>query len=443
LVGEHSANPKTTTAGAAPMPMPPAVALTRLSLLVALAWASHLGAAHAEATPYFIGLSQGITYERNVLRLADDVAAPEGLKRSDTIFVTALQGGIDQPFGRQRAYGNLSLRQVTYASNTAYNNQAYTGNVGLDWSTIERISGSLSANANRSLSSFGSFGIGLLREKNFEDSQGFNASVSMGLVTEYSAEAGFGHRQVRNSLKKAGVLARDFDQDSATVGLRWRPSTAANLGLSLRETRGRYPKFRQVADGSFLADRFKQQGLEISGSIQPMGVSSFDLRLGQNKTKYDLNQSRDFSGITGSLGWTWQPTGKLRITSRVSRDTGQDSFALVQFNVPGISEYSRVNDVFRLQADLEVSAKIALTASWQTLQRNLTQNTPSPVDGSVTSASGRDTTHQLNLGGRWTPYRTTLLSCDVGAERRSASGPLAEPLRDYTINCYGQFQLQL
>jgi hypothetical protein len=425
--------------------MPLVVRITRLSLVLVLASALGFVAAgaRAETTPYFVGISQAVTYERNVLRLRDDVAAPEGLKRSDTILVSSLQGGIDQPFGRQRAYGNLSLRQVTYTSNSLYNNQAYTGNVGLDWSTIDRISGSLSANANRSLSSFGSFGLGLLREKNFEDSQGLNASISMGLVTEYSAEAGFNHRQVRNSLKNGAVLSRDFDQDSATVGLRWRPSTAANVGLTLRDTRGRYPKFRQVADGGFLADRFKQQGVELSGSIQPTGASTFDLRLGQNKTTYDLNQARDFSGVTGSLGWTWQPTGKLRFTSRVSRDTGQDSYALVQFNVPGTSEYSRVYDVLRLQADLEVSAKIALTASWQTVQRNVTQNAPTGSDGSIGTASGRDTTHQLNFGGRWSPYRTTSLGCDVGAERRSASGQLAEPLRDYTVNCFGQFQLLL
>jgi hypothetical protein len=425
--------------------MPHAVRITRLSLALALASALGfiLADAHAEATPYFVGISQTATYERNVLRLGDDVTAPEGLKRSDTVFVTALQGGVDQPFGRQRGYGNLSLRQVSYASNSLYNNQAYTGNVGLDWSTIERISGSLSANANRSLSSFGGFGLGLLREKNFEDSQGFNASLSLGLVTEYSAEAGFNHRQVRNSLKNGSVLARDFDQDTGTVGLRWRPSAAANVGLTLRETRGRYPKFRQVADGSFVADRFKQQGIEVSGGIQPTGASTFDLRLGQNKTSYDLNQARNFSGVTGSLGWTWQPTGKLRVTSRVSRDTGQDSYALVQFNVPGISEYSRVNDVVRLQADLEVSAKISLTSSWQTVQRGVTQSTPSPFDGSVSTASGKDTTHQLSFGGRWAPYRTTLLSCDLGAERRSASGQLSEPLRDYTVSCFGQFQLQL
>jgi hypothetical protein len=398
--------------------------------------------AQAEATPYFIGLSQAVRYERNVLGLGNNVAAPAGLERSDTIAVTNLQGGIDQPFGRQRGYANLSLRQVNYSNNSTYNNQAYTGNLGLDWSTIERISGSLSGNLNRSLSSFGSFGLGV-EEKNFEDSQGLNATISLGMVTEYSAEAGYSRREVRNSLVNRAVLSRDFDQDTGTVGLRWRPSAATNFGLTLRDTRGRYPKFKQVADGSFQADRFKQQGVELSGGIQPSGLSVFDFRIGQNKTRYDLNQARDFSGVTGSLGWSWQPTGKLRVTTRASRDTGQDSYAVAQFNVPGTSEYTRVNDVLRLQADWDFSAKIAFTGAWQLVQRAVSDRVPAGSATGVTERSGKDRSNVLSFGARWAPYRFLVLSCDTLAEWRSASGELAVPLRNYSVGCSGQLQLQL
>jgi hypothetical protein len=413
----------------------------------ALAWALALGllssAVQAQTTPYFVGISQAINYESNVLRLVDFAQAPEGLKRGDTIFTTSLLAGFDQPIGRQRAYGNASVRQLTYNTNKVYNNQSYSGIVGLDWSTIERISGSLSATANRSLSSFDNFGANLLQEKNFEDTQGLNASVSVGLVTEYSFEAGYSHRQVRNSLKNRFVLARDFDQDNATVGMRWRPSPATNVGLTLRDTRGRYPKFRQLADGDFQVDRFKQQAVELSAGYQLSGLSAVDLRLAQTKTKYDLNQARDFSGVTGSLGWTWQPTGKLRFNTRLSRDTGQDSFALVQFNVPGTSQYSRVNEIFRVQADYEVSAKIGVAAAWQTTQRSTDQSTPANGLLGDTVESGKDKTHQATLSARWQPYRTTLLSCDLGAERRSATGTLAKPLRGKSFGCAGQFQLQL
>ncbi len=400
------------------------------------------GAAHAEATPYFIGLSQNLTYERNVLRLGNNVAAPPDLSRADTVSVTGVQGGINQPFGRQRGYANLSLRQVTYNNNSIYNNQAYTASAGLDWSTVERISGTLSGTLNRSLSSFGSFGLGV-QDKNYETAQGLNASISIGLVTEFSAEASFNHRQVRNSLQKRAVLSRDFDQDSGTLGVRWRPDAALNVGMVLRDTRGRYPKFQQVADGSFLADRFKQQGIEFNGAIQPSGLSTVDFRLGQTKTRYDLNQARDFSGLTGAIGWTWQATGKVRLTSRLSRDTGQDSFAVAQFNVPATSDYSRVTDVLRVQADWDFSAKIAFNAAWQNYRRAYTQSTPSFLSANSTSASGRESGNELSFGVRWAPYRTSSFGCDASAEVRTASGELTVPMRNYNVGCFGQLQLQL
>jgi hypothetical protein len=396
----------------------------------------------AEATPYFIGLSQNFTYERNVLRLGNEVAAPPGLQRADTVSVTGLQGGINQPFGRQRAYANVSLRQVNYSANSIYNNQAYTGNVGLDWSTVERISGTLAANANRSLSSFGSFGLGV-QDKNFEDAQGLSTSISVGLVTEYSAEASYGRREVRNSLINRAVLSRDFDQDNGSVGVRWRPDPTFNVGLVLRDTRGRYPKFQQRADGSFQADRFKQQGFEINGGIQPSGASTVDFRLGQTKTRYDLNQARDFSGITGGLGWTWQATGKLRLSTRLARDTGQDSYAVAQFNVPATSDYSRTSDLLRLQIDWETSAKLSFSTAWQSYRRAYTQTTPGFLSANASSASGQESGNELSLSTRWTPYRTTLLGCDVSAEVRSASGQLGAPLRNYNVGCFGQLQLQL
>jgi hypothetical protein len=411
-------------------------------ILIGASTCTLAGLAHAQATPYFIGLSQNLTYERNVLRLGNNVAAPTGLQRADTVAVTALQGGINQSFGRQRGYANLSLRQVTYNNNSVYNNQAYTGSAGLDWSTVERISGTLSGTVNRSLSSFGSFGLGV-QDKNFEDSQGLGATISVGVVTEFSAEAGYNHREVRNSLQNRAVLSRDFDQDSGTLGVRWRPDAALNVGLVLRDTRGRYPKFQQVADGSFLADRFKQQGIEINGSIQPSGGSTVDFRIGQNKTSYDLNQARDFSGLTGSVGWTWQATGKVRVTSRLSRDTGQDSYAVAQFNVPATSDYSRVSDVLRIQADWDFSAKINFSAAWQNYRRSYTQSAPSFLTDGRTSASGRESGNELSFGVRWAPYRTSSFGCDVAAEVRAGSGELAASMRNYNVGCFGQLQLQL
>jgi hypothetical protein len=392
----------------------------------------------AEQNPYYMGASLGVSHDSNLLRLGNEQSAEAGQVKSDTITQFSLLAGFDQPFGRQRAYGNVSLRDSRYNNNTLYNNQGYTLSTGLDWSTVERVSGSLSATANRSLASFNTVGIGLLPQKNLQDTLGLGATLNVGLVTEYSLVGSLAHRQVKNSLDLTSVKSLDFEQDSVSIGVRWAPRSSTMLGLSLSETRGRYPKFILNADDTYSADRYKQSGVDLTATLQPAGVSTFDARISVSKTKYDLNQARDFSGLTGTLGWVWQPAGRVKVTSRYTRDTGQNSFAVQAFGVPGASEYTQLNNALRLQADYEVSGKIAATGAVQLTDRKLT-NTVSLFSSNQT---GRDTSTVVSFGARWAPLRSVLVGCDVGTESRTASGELGLPLRDNTFGCYGQFQLQ-
>jgi hypothetical protein len=394
----------------------------------------------AESNPYYIGMSETIGHDSNLLRLSDGQLANEGYTRADTTMSTALQAGIDQPFGRQRASANLSLRDVRYRANSQFNNQGYTGSLALDWSTIERISGSLSATANRSLSSFNNYQVGLLADRNYEDTQGFNAQVNVGLVTQYSLEFTAAQRAVSNTLDNPLVQTRNFKQDTGGFALRWRPSSISSFSLGVHETRGRYPKFNFI-NGEYLADRFKQSTVDLSASLVPSGASSVDFRIGQSQTRYDLNSARNFSGLTGTLGWTWQPTGRLRIGTRLSRDTGQDSYATTVFgNVPGSSDYSRLVNSLRVDGNYEYSAKIAITASWQLAQRTFVQTIVNPL--LPLNASGKDSTNIYSVGVRWVPLRTVSLGCDATQEQRTASGDLTSPLHSTGLSCFAQLQFQ-
>jgi hypothetical protein len=397
-----------------------------------------LTVARAEQSPYYVGASVGFTHDSNLLRLGNDQTAQAGQSQSDTITQVSLLAGFDQPFGRQRAFANLSLRDTRYGHNTLYDNQGHTLSTGLDWSTIERISGNLTATANRSLASFNTIGIGQLTEKNLQDTLGLGASLNVGLVTEYSLVASLGHRQVTNSLDRPAIKALDFQQDNASVGVRWSPRLSTLFGVSLSETHGRYPRFALDTAGNEVADRYRQRGIDFTVQLQPSGVSIFDARISLSKTSYDLNQARDFSGLTGTAGWAWQPAGKVKFSSRYTRDTGQNSYAVQLFGVPGASEYTQLNDALRLQADYELSGKIAATGSLQWTHRKLT-NSVSLFDSNQT---GRDTSTVLSLGARWAPLRSVLAGCDISTEQRTAIGELGVPLRDNTIGCYGQFQLQ-
>lgn len=402
--------------------------------------ASLAGAALAQANPYYIGVSLSRGHESNVLQLADGVEPAPGFERADDVTTLALLGGFDQRISRQRVYGSLSLRSYRYASNTALDNLAYSANAGIDWATVGRVSGSLRVSGDRSLSLYDEQ-LGVLAGKNLVTSRAVNGSLSVGVVTQYSLELTGGRRNVGYSLDNPVVRSREFRQDSGSLGLRWRPSGIGSVTLSLSTTRGVYPKFGITTGGDDLADRFKRNSVDLALSMQPTGASSLDARISNGRTRFDLNQERDFAGTTGIVSWSWQATGKLKTNVFLTRETGQDSYAVLQFGIlPATLDYSRVITALGMKVDHDLTAKVALTAGYGVYRRTLVATTI----GTIPQAprAGNDSTANLTLGARWAPWRSTLLGCNAASSRRQASGELTAPGRSTSFSCYAQATLQ-
>jgi len=112
----------------------------RLAVLAATAALSMQ--AWAQSSPYYFGGGLGLTHVSNVYRQANDA-------NSDNVTTATLLAGVDQRFGRQRLFGDGSVQSNRYQSNSSLNNQSYSVRGGLDWETLERLSGTLSGNASR------------------------------------------------------------------------------------------------------------------------------------------------------------------------------------------------------------------------------------------------------------------------------------------------------
>ncbi len=404
---------------------------------LALLVAASAGAAQAETSPYFVGLSQAFSHSANLLRLSDGQAAPEGFSKSDTVSATSLLAGLDQPFGRQRVYGNLALRENRLSNNKVYDNQSYALTAGLDWATVERISGSLKATANRNLASFNADEIGFVQKKNLETTQQVDAALRVGVVTELTAEVNVGERSVDYSADE--FQSREFRQNSVSIGLRWRPGGAGTLGVALRETKGRYPK-AFPAGSAVEADRFDSREVDVSANVAPSAASTVSGRISLGKTRYDVATQRGYSGVTGLLRWEWQPTGKLRLDTKLTRDPSQASYFFSSAVPNSTVESSRLDTALRLRADYEASAKIALNTTLSYGRRSLARTLPAAFGG--TDLTGSDRSNGLGLGASWTPTRSLQFGCDLARERRSSDSPLSSNYSDTTASCFGQITLQ-
>lgn len=384
----------------------------------------------AQSSPYTIGVAQTFTQESNLLRVRDGQVAPPGLSASDTLSSTALVGGVDQSFGRQRLSGSLALRSNRYSKNDAFNSSGYGLNLGLDWETIERLSGRVSVGADSNQRAdlrdrFGQF----IGGGNTEDVKRLSSSVRLGLAGPLSLEAGFNYYDLSYESPRAAYA--EYRQVGGSLGLRYRVSGATSVALSVRTADIDYPNL--LVNLPNPRDKRRRDDIDLNFVWVPSGSSRLDLTLSQGRTRYEQLNERDFEGATGAITWNYNPGGRVRGNLRLARDSGQSSDVAT-------TAFSQTTDNLRLALDYDVTGKIVASASLQHLRRTL--------DGSgvfVSGIRGTDSGNTLTLGVRWNVLRSVQVGCQGSYEKRGTnSNPLLSDSYSAKIaSCFGQVSLQL
>lgn len=378
--------------------------------------------AAAETSPYYIGVSQRFTHQSNVFQTS---AVPV----SDTQSSTSLIAGLDQPFGRQRLFGSMTASANRYQDNTQLNHTAYAARLGLDWSTVERVSGNVAVDASQSLSDLTPAGLAATTLKSTTRTQGIAAGLRVGVVTPLTAEATLSHRSNRNS----GYAARDLNVDEGSIGVKYRPGGALVVGAAIRLTHGEYPNY-PVSSTVVAAEGFDKKNLDLSADWPLSGASAVNARLSFGRDRYDSDKARDFSGLTGSLGWSWAPTSRLSLTTSLSRVTGDDVvYAIGTDQIVTSTSIARVRNTLALSAGYEVTAKIAARAGL------------SVSDGTVinpgAAGTATDRTNSFNLGLSWAPTRSIRTGCDLSRTSRSAAA-FVTAYDANSFGCFGEFTLR-
>mgnify|MGYP000844745372 CR=1 FL=1 len=410
-----------------------------LALMTALVGAGSASAQTQASAPWYAGVALGFSHDSNVFRLGDGKNPPSGLVRSDNITTATLLAGFDQPVGRQRVFGSATLRDNRFASNDLLDGSGYAANLGLDWSSIERLSGTLQMRASRDMAFIApEVGFTVQPSRNVASSRQVDNVVRLGLVSRWQAEVGMGLRSIDYSAIE--YASREYDSHWASMGLRYKPSAALSFGVAYRGTRGKYPHYRLLPGGTWQADRFTQRDLDFTATWTVSGASSLSSRLSIERVSFDEATRRDFDGLTGELRWNWQPTGKLRVTTSLLRDTGRDSVLNTYQFITG-TDISRTSNALSARADYEITGKITGYAGASYAERALVDTTSTAL-GAQTPREDRDRTTSLNLGLRWAVSRSLLFSCEWSHQKRSAAGVLSVPYGTDVYGCVGQFVLQ-
>ena len=378
-----------------------------------LALAGMAASAPAQVGPYYVGGSVAYGHLSNALGQADEADLPSGYaSRSDNVTSVALIGGVDQNIGRQRVFGDLTLRDNRYQRNKLLNHRNHAVTAGVDWQTIERISGNLTLRSSQDLVRFSTFERPTSSGRNLVKARQVDAGARIGVVTRYTLEGGAGHRKVDYS--ESSYDGRDYSQNSAFVGGRYWPGGSNYVGLNLRKVEGEYPRYVQPRTG-LAGDRFDRQDIQLTVSLQGSADSSLLLRVARSDIDYQLQQASDFSGFTGLLRGSWRPTGKIQASAEIARDRGQD----IAYEIPALRlrlESARLATAARLQLAYAASAKVEMHSNALFSRRTVVQG-----DTQLnTEERGRERATQWGLGVSWTPTRTSRVGCDLTSERRRA-----------------------
>lgn len=386
----------------------------------------------AQERPYAFGLHQVFTHDTNVFRVAEGQ-----LRLSDTSSSTGVLGEVVVPAGRQRLYASGNIRENRYRRTGSLDNTSYGIEAGLNWATVERLSGTVSAARSESLATYGLDNQARTTAKNIQTSTQLGAIARMGLVTRLSLEGAVQHRKLEYSA--AEYLPLNLEHDQASLGLRHSYDASLTFGAGVRYGRGRYPEFQQVAPGQFSADRYKRRDVDLSTTWLPTGQSTFIGRLSFGRQTHTQATERSFSAATGSVSWDYRPTGKLQLLTTVIRDTGSESGFRDSINntSPTGNDNSRLSTALQLAARYDVAAKFQMSGAVNRTERSLADTSAS--GGSAASRAGDDLARVVSVGLKYAPNRNWTLECGVTKEARSTNTSLSYAYDAKTARCSAQF----
>jgi hypothetical protein len=380
------------------------VNVTALSLLASSLLcmsAAHAQTAEAAAVaerPWYVGLNQDFTHVSNVL------SSTSGSEISDTVSTTTLLGGLNTRLGRQRLFADAALSTTKYRRVGDRDSDGYNLNLGIDWATVERFSGTVRLGAQQRQTDFGGSGIAQVSVSNIEKTQDVDAVARLGGDALLTYEVGVGWRKVDFGAQE--FATGEYSQQRGNMGLVIRPSGLLTLRTGLQGARTEY----KATDA-----RAKNAGVYLGATWVPTGISTVTANLTYQREGATA-VSDGFRGFTGSLAWQWRPTGLVTTTATLSRATGRDSGFLRTTDANNnltvtANNFSQVTNRLLLSAVYELTGKISLTGAVEASQRS--------YGAATTGTSGKDRETGLTLGARWAALRTVSVGCDLGVTDRN------------------------
>jgi hypothetical protein len=393
------------------------------------------GVALAETSPYYVGVNQAFSYNSNLYSSQFDPLA-------SGYSTTSIVGGFDQPVGRQHYYGSGTFGYSYFFNQDAreLNSNSYGVNLGWDWQTIERLSGTARLSSNQSLVYYNISGApNAANQKNIQNVSQIDLTGTYGISPDIGLDLGYTYRKVNFSAESYAY--EEYNQNGANIGLTYGHNSIWNLGAGFRFARTDYPFYPHPFPSLELGDTGDGKNFDLTAKWIPSGLSTVDVRLSYSDIAYDVSTARDFNGFNGSVGWTWQPTGRIFSSIAFVGEPGYSSTFYGFEGGPVRVDNSKFARSARWYGTYLATGKTKFTWNLSLTKDYLTQTIFNNTQ------NGSDLVSTGSLGVSYAPTRNSQLACNVSYTDRSVSDNalrwgMSYPYNGTTFSCSGQLVVQ-
>ncbi len=426
------------------------------------AWSQQVG-------PYSLSVFQTVSYQPNVFQAAngDD-------RTSDFISSTGVNFGITQALDSLNLFANGNVQANVYQDTKVLNNPSYGINLGAT-STVERLSSTIRYSASQSLGDYGTPGAGATTERNLQTNQEAALALRYRMTPRTNLIGGLGWQSLAYSAE--AFDSQESTSAVATMDVTHQLSPEFSAGMGLRYSNGSTPNYATGATpGSFVADRFDGEYLDLLFSWRPAADTTLRGRISYSRVTHSQATQLDYAGLTGGISWIYTPSERLGLSATLTQNTGSgpnligsplaaapagvglqsggggsatpdsgsgpgtssgggSASGAQAGGVPLTSDTNRLNTAFSFAGTYQATRTISVNGS-------IAVNYGDLVDSSDNTGSAWTTT--LALGLNYVPTRSITLGCTIGttiqnADQSAAASGLAYSYGSPTIGCTGTF----
>lgn len=370
----------------------------------------------------------GVNWMRddNLFRLTPGANAQAILgtnQRSDTTRITFLGVGFDRSYSRQHVKLNAQINSVDYERFSFLDYRGGNLSAQWDWALTDRLSGYVNKNRTRSLSGFSDLRTPVQNINTFDN---LSAQINWKLGADWMVGVGRLASSSENSSNQ--TVTSNTEVDEHWLLLRYLRPAGGTITLRTAEQDGFSPN-KQLVFGQLIDNSYTQRNVTAELDYPLTGQSTVTAALGQSKRTHRELPSRNFSGATGNLGWTWQVSGKTALITRVARVIGAQTDLL--------SSYA-VTDTIAFTPIWTPTAKTQFSLSIEQRKRSFEGD---PVTALSFVPKREDTTRVASLSINYRPTRMITLNVAMNREQRRSNSSAFYPSTDYddrTLSLSGQ-----